>query len=278
MRRRLSCYALTSPSKCLRLFALVGIALSSCAPVYCLEAEPSESQSRDRIVRYRLKTAKTLLAEDKPAEAIVILNRALALDPKSLDVRVRLADALYMQGNYSAALLECNKALARAPQNAELLHRRATIYSALKLHAQALKDINSAITLKPDKYGYLLAKAAIAQAGGEHEAAIAALHRYLNNLKPDGEGKKRCYMMILKCTAQLQNPAREKAEFTEFIANYPQLSRGYEYRGYSYLRQEKFALAVSDLQKALEIDPQNNHVRKTLQRALAQKNRKAFSD
>ena len=82
----------------------------------------------------RLAEAKALVARDRPDEAMTLLRRARALDPKSTDVAALLANTLVGAGRFGDAEQELTLAIARDATHA------VSLYGMAKVRKQTAAD------------------------------------------------------------------------------------------------------------------------------------------
>ena len=82
--------------------------------------------------------------------AIAHLNAALALDPRDVDARNRLAVAYKAKGDAPSALAQLAKILARDPKNALAHYTRADIYADHNQDDLALADAEKVVELQPE--------------------------------------------------------------------------------------------------------------------------------
>jgi predicted O-linked N-acetylglucosamine transferase (SPINDLY family) len=91
----------------------------------------------------------SLLEEQRFAEAIGAFERALALKPGAVNVRVRLGDALKAQGQLQPAITAYRRALAIQP-GFEAYHQLATALHERGESGEAVAVFRQALAIKPD--------------------------------------------------------------------------------------------------------------------------------
>jgi Flp pilus assembly protein TadD len=90
-----------------------------------------------------------LIKQDKHAEAIPVLTKALALSPNDHGLRHNLALAYYTVGNMREALREYNEIATRFPDRCDAHTNLAGVLSALGHQTLAFKAIDRALALDP---------------------------------------------------------------------------------------------------------------------------------
>lgn len=98
--------------------------------------------------------AQTLLMQKKPSEALIQLDKSLALDSEYLNSINLKARILRQSGRISESMEMISKSLEINPVQHFVLHERALIYQAKSQYHLALTDYKEAIRLNPDNYVY----------------------------------------------------------------------------------------------------------------------------
>jgi tetratricopeptide (TPR) repeat protein len=106
-------------------------------------------------------------------EAIEVLNKSLALQPRNVNALIYRGLALAETGKQEAALRDFDKALMLQPQSVFALHNRANVLIHLNRHQEARRSIDAVLKLSP---GHMPALA---------NRAVVLLHdkRYLEALQ-----------------------------------------------------------------------------------------------
>jgi tetratricopeptide (TPR) repeat protein len=135
-------------------------------------------------VRAERLLASLLWKDGRHADAIAPLERAVALEPASIELLTELADARIAAGRLEAAGEACRAALAIDPTRAELWVRLGKVHADLLRPGAALEAYKRAVALDPglhrvhNEIGTLLA------ARGERAAAARAFESALR-VRPD---------------------------------------------------------------------------------------------
>jgi tetratricopeptide (TPR) repeat protein len=153
-----------------------------------LAALQASAQEDARVLLLR---ARALHLKGKPedlAQAVALYRRAAALEPKSGEAQLRLAEALRDQGELEEALLPSRRAIELAPENAEAYGLLGLIqYQRAKEHPsqapQALKDLHKAGDRLPQDVEVWWRTAEVAEQVQDKEEALRAWAR-LARLRP----------------------------------------------------------------------------------------------
>jgi tetratricopeptide (TPR) repeat protein len=97
-----------------------------------------------------LAQGKALVAQKKHAEALLLFERAVRLDPTSFDAWNLRGNALYDQKRYAEALAPYERATTLKPDNAIFWSNRGGALNGLKRYDDALAAIERALTLNPN--------------------------------------------------------------------------------------------------------------------------------
>jgi len=85
-----------------------------------------------------------------PNQALRLLNKAVAKDPKFANVYSNRGNAYRDLKQYPRALNDYNKAISLDPSHVKAYNNRGNIYYEQKKYQQALKDYNQCLRLKPN--------------------------------------------------------------------------------------------------------------------------------
>jgi predicted O-linked N-acetylglucosamine transferase (SPINDLY family) len=149
--------------------------------------------------------------------ALTHYQRALSLNPKSLEALYNGGNALFQLRRYEAALALYDRALTLKPDFAEALHNRANAWLELGRNDRALADYDRALAVRPE----------FPQALANRGAALIGLRRF-------EEGLASCERALAI------DPANPTA-----LAN----------RGSAHFEMRRFAEAARDFDQLLAIDP-----------------------
>ncbi len=156
-----------------------------------------------------LAQAATLCDRRRTAEAIAVLRRLLAEDPRDLDALGLLGEAQLADHDPDGALATATTAIELAPER-DLPHRQASIAASRRgLHRDAIAHAEEAIRLAPDDQGGFVALArALLRAKRDLERARHAAVRAIV-IAPDEAEPHRVFGMVSR--AEGEHAAAEAA-------------------------------------------------------------------
>jgi tetratricopeptide (TPR) repeat protein len=269
MKRFLSQYSLTS-------FLLILITIQSFN---------SFSQDKNTYVQ----DATTLLNQDQPQQALVLINKGLADNSKNVELYNLQGNAYYAQANYNKAIESYTKALSYDPNFKYALRNRGASYQNQNNTELAIADYEKCISIDPNyalayndlgllyydkgilyfnkateyfkkclqkdgrlKYPYYnLAR--ISYSNELYDEAI----RYANKAIELDSSYADAYI-TKGLSLQHQNENRQAvAVFSKAIQSRPKNPQALVLRGSSYSLLNNFGNALNDYNKAIEIDPSN---------------------
>ena len=150
-------------------------------------------------------------------EKIVLLNKAIELNPKPGYYYIHRGKAYLSKHEYQKALEDLDKAIVIIPNSSIAYNLRGLAYDALDKQDQAMAEFNKAISLDP----------AFAEAYGNRGFVFFENKQYDKALQ----------------------------DYEKAIAIDPNLARAYNNRGFLYASQGKLAQALEDYNKAIALDP-----------------------
>jgi protein O-GlcNAc transferase len=121
------------------------------------------------------------LQNERVAEAIELLRRSIAVDPRQPAAHLNLANALLRAGKPQAALASCDTALAQRPDYAEALVNRGNALLDLGRASEALASYDRAVLPLPDLPPLHNNRGRALQQLNRHEAAVTAYRRALRS-------------------------------------------------------------------------------------------------
>ncbi|HET8647500.1 MAG TPA: tetratricopeptide repeat protein, partial [Vicinamibacteria bacterium] len=148
-----------------------------------VEIEPSARALRNLGDIYR--------AVEKPEEAIVHYRRALELDPRSMEVRVKLAETLYRQRKFEETITESNVVLVVDPANRFALELKGKALRDLRRFEEAEALATQALARDPDDLAAAYLKATIAESRRDYASAAAQLERILARPREGDDAEQR---------------------------------------------------------------------------------------
>lgn len=134
-----------------------------------------------------ITNAEQLIKIGNNKQAVSILARAIAMDPKKSSAYNLMGLASYNVGNYEKALENFKKALSYNPDSADLNYYTGVCLANQKKYPAAVQFMERAVAIEPTHYGALLNLGAIHQINGDNKAAIETYNRLLETKPNDFE-------------------------------------------------------------------------------------------
>jgi tetratricopeptide (TPR) repeat protein/predicted Ser/Thr protein kinase len=180
------------------------------------ELTPREALELEDEVSALFAQADELIAGGRPADALPVFDRAVALDPRSGAAHVKRATARNETGDAQGALADCARALELDPQDAQAYVVRGVIWSDLGERARAVADLEQGLALAPDA------------------ASAPAIRKSLDELRAPP-----------RSTTTTTRPASEVAAEVESLIR----------RALVHMQRRELAAAIALFDQALELDP-----------------------
>ena len=192
--------------------------------------------------------------EGRYDDALEIYRRLIEADPEEPGLHTSLAGALGAMGDYEGALEQLEAALKLDPLNVEAYHNRAVIHERQGHPELAIADYNTVLRYAPD-----------------YEPSRAALLRLTGSAStnaPTSQAEQQAGFLAEKASLAARRGDYETAltllDRAEGIA--PQYSLVFQYRSnVAYLMGDR-DVAISALERALELEPDNALFRENLKR------------
>ena len=222
-----------------------------------LEAIPALGEEGQAQVHARI--AKTYLQEKNFSAARSEYQQALAgFDAAGQGlVHVQIGNSYQLEGNYPAARAAYEKAMPLVDQavQVDLLLTIARGYDMEGNRQAAIESLKKALEISPGHQDLIQVLADLLTREGLEEEA----REYLAQL-PDDVALPAD--MVLNIGIRLYNEgnmAEAKEYFDRAVADNPNLSDAYYYRGLTHLSEGENDLALADFKKLMELDPENEH-------------------
>ena len=160
-------------------------------------------------------SAEVFETQGKYTEAIAEYRRAIAKNPKALNLHYRLARALLQQSHDPAVLDQARKEfeaeLSLNPSDAVAEYQVGQILTAKQLKSEAAAHFERAAELRPDFAEALIAVAKIRTDAKRYSEAIVLLERAVK-LQPRNETAHYNLMLVYRSAGRAADAQREKAE------------------------------------------------------------------
>ncbi len=188
-----------------------------------------------------------------PDEKIVLMNKAIQLDPKPGYYYIHRATAYLDKKDYQKALPDLDKAIASLTNSFNAYNLRGLAYDGLDKQSQAMADFNQAISINP---GYAEAYSNRGFVFFENKEYAKALKDYEKAISLDPKlAMAYSHRGFLFAFQGKLDQALE--DYNQAISLNPKLLEAYLYRGDLYVRQKKYDLALTDFSNALPLNWRN---------------------
>ena len=229
-----------------------------------------EKTPNDLGTRFRLGSAYQKLNRlDKAAEQF---ERIAAVDKDYPGLAVERGQIFEKFGNFDRALEQYQSAYNLEPKNVDLQMRLAAALVATGRVKEALPLLEAVRIARPNsaEVNHFIGRAKLKMGGADAAAAVRYLQRaaFLEPNRAD-------YHLYVARAANEANPAQlalARTEVDRALALDKSLADGYWLRGTIQMRQGAISDAISDLRRSLEIKPSRSEVHALLAEAYEQKN------
>lgn len=157
--------------------------------------------------------------QGKQSEALQHYNQGVALHPLDYELRLDRAALLYRMGHSDRALSDYDEILKAAPTNIEALQMRAHIRASMREYRLARQDYDAILLIDP-----------------------------LN---------ERAYIGLVLLNDRTGRPREAMEQINTLIAIYPNHALPYAVRGGIHQRRKQYEQALPDLNRAVELEPEN---------------------
>ena len=191
-------------------------------------------------------------------EAIACYDAALRGRPDFGDAYFNRALALIELGRFEPALHSVESALAIQPGSAEMHYQRGQVLWKLNRLDEAVRALDAAIGLQPDfvkAHGF---RAELVSELGCFDEALSSCERAIE-LQPDQADLHGNRANILFSLGRVEESL---ASYDKALALDPKIAvTGYAGRGIVFAHGKRFVEAIADLEKVVELDPEQPWVR-----------------
>ena len=182
--------------------------------------------------------------------AIVHYNMAIISDSEVSDVYNGRGLAYQAKGDHGRALEDFDRALELKPDSAMVYNNRALSHTTLGEYANAIADLDKALELQPNFGKAYYNQGLTYQAMGDYDRAIESLSQAIE-FSSDTPSNWR--------TLPTDNPGRDMMigmdNQLRAMQSQADLSSVFHIRGLIYLATGEFDSAISDLNQAIELEP-----------------------
>jgi tetratricopeptide (TPR) repeat protein len=241
----------------LRRFAIAVAAVATCLPASVLQHSTSE-------VAMLKQQAHSALANGQWDAAIQDYEKAIALAPKQVELRVELGAVLTKAGRLPDSIATFQEALRLAPHDLVAEMGLAQAYRAVHNYNETRRVLNLAIREHPKSPEPLAELGDFEVEQQTYDAAIGHLKAAL--VLAPGDVKTR--NMLAAAYRAKGDLASALAELQKVIARDPNNALAYFLRAETYSDRNQDGLALPDARRTVELQPQNPHARVLLAKIL----------
>ena len=198
-----------------------------------------------------VQEAFTHYAASRFADALRLLNRALATKPDAADLTYARASILFGWGRFHEALAAYESARDKGLEHAELYMYLGRSYSMTGNVEYAEFCMRKAVELEPDSWLARFGLGAVLQAQRQLEPAMAQYRRAIE-LHADSFD---CYTSLGNCALERNDLTDAEAYFRRAIALDDQRPEGWADLGVVSERQQRFDEAMNAYKIADQLDP-----------------------
>lgn len=199
---------------------------------------------------YFYNQARTLISQDKHADAIAMLNQLIVADNSLAEAWFLRGLAKYNLSDMQGALADFSKAIEQNPVFSQALLYRGVVLGRLTRYPQAKIDFDMAIDLRPNwAEGYF--------SRGVNFLLMQQTQRSIDDFSKVIDFEPRNVdAWINRGTSYLYHGDSLRAlnDYAQAIKLNPFYAEGYSKRGRLLMEMKNYHLATDDLSKAIELD------------------------
>lgn len=223
-----------------------------------IEEEPDEGALYEAI-------GMAYLMEEKLDDAEKAFDKAIEINPQAPTALLQRARVLALQGERPEAIADLDKAIELKPDEAIPLILRARILQQADETEKALADLEKVLAKQPDHPAALELRGLIAAEKNDYAAAIRDFRRLLD--RHDNDALVHGQLGMLHLAAK--QPRAAIKEFTRAIELEPGQFASWRGRSDAEISIGEHVKALADLEKALELQPDDDGVLNNLAWLLA---------
>lgn len=216
-------------------------------------------------VRTREMRGLSLLMAQRTDDALKNFDDALEIAPDSADLLFQRGRVFASQGNVERALADLDRAIAAVPEAVEPRVLRARLHQQAGDTDEALEDIEWVLERNPDHPATLELRGLLAADKGDYPAAIADFRRLVRQNPNDAVVVGQLGFLYL-AAKEPREAIRRFSRALEIDSEQFLARRG---RGDAAISVGDHPAAIADLEKAMELQPDNDTVLNNLAWVLA---------
>lgn len=218
---------------------------------------------RNAVAHYMLGVE--LDRQGRPDEAIVELERALAITPQDGRAHVALATFLLNAGKPADAVVEYTRGIELEPENVDYLIRRGLVLAQLGRFTEGIKDLEKALSLEPRNPRARVELALLLVRQRRYDDAIGHFQRAIAS-DPEDPIPQNALGSLL---AQRGRFAEARTHYEEALRLRPDFAEAAANLGLLYLQTGRTQEAIDRLQTVAAEHPEHVEARLNLAAALA---------
>jgi choline-sulfatase len=235
-------------------------------------APESLADPKDFIALFdRLRQANSAVRESRFDEAIPILKRVLAEDPRNAFATLVLGSAYMGMARSRDAIAQFRRYVELVPTSSYAHQWMAICHLRLGEREAALREAEAALALDPKFTDARVLKAGVLAARGEHDAAVKVLREAIAT----DAAKPMIRLDLAKILAEAGRTEEARAEFDTLLQLEPDSVPGLTGQGALLASQGDLEGAEISLRRALTHDPQAAQARLNLAQVLDRLGRSA---
>ena len=204
-----------------------------------------------RSLEARMSESNVLKALNRPKEALASCERALKIKPDFAPAHYRRGNMLLEIGRLAEALASYDRVVALTPANAEVLYNRGVALQQLKRHDEALASYEQALAIAPGDAEVLVNRGIVLYELGRYEQALASYEQALA-IKPDlVEALNNRANVLL----ELKRPLDALASCDQALLIKPDYVEALNNRGKALYELKRYEDALASCGRALVIEP-----------------------
>jgi tetratricopeptide (TPR) repeat protein len=183
-------------------------------------------------------------ADGNTPEGVSVLNRAVAANPRDIDLYVDLALLALDHHSFASGVEVMTSGLQVLPQAGPLYLERGILYVQLGDYAKAEADFAKAGELDPGQSVSEIARGKLAEQNGNLKEALETIERELRKKPNDVKPGSPQFHLALQSARQA-------------VSRQPQMILARNLLGTLYMSKEDFQAAAEESRQVLKIDPGN---------------------
>jgi tetratricopeptide (TPR) repeat protein len=214
----------------------------------------AETLSKAQLTQPHLRLAAQHLKQRNLPDALTAVDRALELDPESVEAWLLRTATHFMMRRLQSMLSDAENAVRRA-KDSRTYYWRGLAYNELRRIPESLADAEEAVRLDPKSVQAYLLRAAAKRDGGDARGAVEDVTTALTY----GPESSFIYQQRGLSWVQAGNKEKAIADYNTAIRLNPRSVTSYRERAELYMEMREYASAVADYARIAEVMPTSKH-------------------